>query len=88
MLATLSDTVRPGEDLFDAYSRAIMGIAETVGPAVVRVDNRRAKGGGSGSGFVIAHDGMVLTNHHVVAGAKDLRLTLTDGHETPAMVVG
>jgi S1-C subfamily serine protease len=88
MLATLSGTVRPAEDLLDAYSRTIMGIAETVGPAVVRVDNRRAKGGGSGSGFVIAHDGMVLTNHHVVAGAKDIRLTLTEGHETEAVLVG
>jgi S1-C subfamily serine protease len=88
MLAMLSDTDRPAEDLIDAYSRTIMGIAEMVGPAVVRVDNRRAKGGGSGSGFVIAHDGMVLTNHHVVAGAKDIRLTLTEGHEMEAVLVG
>lgn len=88
MLTRLSDIDRPAEDLLDAYSRTIMGIAETVGPAVVRVDNRRVKGGGSGSGFIIAHDGMVLTNHHVVAGAKDIRLTLIEDHETQAMLVG
>jgi len=75
-------------DVHDAYSRAVMHVAETVGPAVVRVENRRASGGGTGSGFVIAHDGLVLTNAHVVAGAKELRLSLHDGQETEAVVLG
>jgi S1-C subfamily serine protease len=87
MLATLPDIDTPA-DALDAYSRTIIAIAERVGPAVVRVDNRRTKGGGSGSGFVIAHDGLMLTNHHVVAGAKELRLTLNEGRETNAILVG
>src|SRR5579872_7170537 len=78
----------PAEDALDAYSRTIVGIADKVGPTVVRVDNRGARGGGSGSGFVIAHDGLIVTNDHVVAGAKELRVILTDGHESRAVPVG
>ena len=76
------------EEPLDAYSRIVSTVAEKVGPAVVRVENRRARGGGSGSGFVIAHDGLVVTNSHVVSGARALRLTLTDGSDVEARVVG
>jgi S1-C subfamily serine protease len=76
------------EEPLDAYSRIVSTVAEDVGPAVVRVENRRARGGGSGSGFVIAHDGLVVTNSHVVSGARELRLTLTDGSDVEARVVG
>jgi S1-C subfamily serine protease len=78
----------PTDDPLDAYSRTIVGIAEKVGPAVARVDNRGSRGGGFGSGFIISHDGLVITNAHVVAGAKDLVLTLTDGHEGRAVLIG
>ena len=71
----------------DGYSRAVAGAADRVGPSVVRVEssdgNRR---GGIGSGVIIAGDGLVLTNSHVVSGAKRLRLALDDGRETPAEV--
>jgi len=76
------------EEPLDAYSRIVSNVAEKVGPAVVRVENRRARGGGSGSGFVIAHDGLVVTNSHVVSGARQLRLTLSDGNDIEARVVG
>jgi S1-C subfamily serine protease len=73
----------------DAYSQAVERIADDVGPAVVRVDtsasNRR---GGIGSGVVIAGDGLVLTNSHVVAGARRVRMTLADGAQTDAQVLG
>ena len=55
----------------DAYSRAVERVADDVGPAVVRVDTAAAnRRGGIGSGVVIAGDGLVLTNSHVVAGAR------------------
>ena len=88
MLDTLNRPATTDEAPLDAYSRIVTTVAETVGPAVVRVENRRAQGGGSGSGFVIAHDGLVVTNSHVVAGARDLRLTLTDGAKVEARVLG
>jgi S1-C subfamily serine protease len=69
--------------LFDAYSTAVISAVERIGPSVVKVD-----AGGSGSGFVFAPDGLILTNSHVVAGAKRLTATLPDGRELRADLVG
>jgi S1-C subfamily serine protease len=77
---------------FDAYSEAVSSVAETVGPAVVRVDTRERGNkpgrGGTGSGVVISPDGLVLTNAHVVNGARDIRLSDTEGRTTEARLLG
>lgn len=77
-------------ELLDAYSRTVASIAERVGPSVVRVeslsgDRRR---GGTGSGVVIAGDGLVLTNSHVVGGAKRVQLVFAEGGVSEAHVLG
>ncbi len=42
----------------------------------------------SGSGFFISGDGYIVTNNHVVENAEDIKVTLTDGRELPAKVIG
>jgi S1-C subfamily serine protease len=78
--------------LLDAYSQSIMRVAETVGPAVVRLDvKRRVRGrgdGGSGSGFIFTPDGLIVTNSHVVTGAAAIEATLNDGQNFQAHLIG
>ena len=83
----------PAEDqaLLDAYSRAVIDVVDRVGPAVVRLDvkarDARAQGG-TGSGVVVAPDGLVLTNSHVVGGASRVDVATVEGRNLAARVVG
>lgn len=80
------------ETLLDGYSRTVAAVAEQVAPSVVniRVKHQRnnATGEGGGSGFVITPDGFILTNSHVVHGAKSMVVTLADGRSYPAWLIG
>jgi len=73
----------------DAYSRTVIGVVERVGDAVVSlaVSAQRSREG-QGSGVVFTPDGYVLTNAHVVDGAKKITARLTDGRTLEASVVG
>ncbi len=85
----------PADDqhLLDAYSNAVIGVTERVGPAVVRVEtgpkvpNGRERGG-LGSGIVISPDGLVLTNSHVVGSSREIRLRDIEGNVGDAQVLG
>jgi S1-C subfamily serine protease len=82
---------QPADDtLLDAYSRAVTQVVDAVGDAVVRVDVRDAKGrrAGSGSGVVVASDGLILTNSHVVSQHQRVELALTDGRRLAGRVIG
>ena len=76
-----------GEAL-DAFSNVVVRVAETLRPAVVNLRTGGGSRGGSGSGVLFAGDGFLLTNHHVVAGAKSVRVRLHDGTELGGRVVG
>jgi S1-C subfamily serine protease len=80
----------PDAGILDAYSNAVISVADAVGPAVVRVETRGPNGrpGGVGSGVVIAPDGLVLTNSHVVDGAKEVRLLDAEGRTMEARRLG
>jgi len=81
-------------ELLDAYSRAVVTVVEAVGPAVVSIvidkpiPRRGMEMTGAGSGVIIAPDGYILTNSHVVHGAKRLEATLTNGDSFAATLVG
>ncbi|WP_020176819.1 S1C family serine protease [Methyloferula stellata] len=75
--------------LLDAYSQAVTDIVDRVGPSVVRIDIRRnGKPAGSGSGVIVSPDGLVLTNSHVVQGAKRAEVTTLDGRSLSGRVLG
>src|ERR1700729_3519142 len=81
-------------ELLDSYSQGVTRAVEKVGPAVVNIRvqkssrERQNESGGSGSGFVIAPDGFILTNSHVVHGADKLEVTLADGQVYRGTLVG
>jgi len=78
--------------LLDAYSRAVIDVVDRVGPAVVRLDvtaSAEHRHGGTGSGVIVAPDGLVLTNSHVVGGAAArVKVSTVDGRSLTARVVG
>ena len=62
--------------------------AAAVSPSVVSITATTGQGGGQGSGVIIDDAGHVLTNNHVVAGAGQLTVTLSDGRTFDAEVRG
>ena len=92
----------PVEDqaLLDAYSRAVIDVVDRVGPAVVgltvhtpALEAGRPRGG-TGSGVVVAPDGLILTNSHVAgaggaaAAASRIEVTTPEGQHLTARLVG
>jgi S1-C subfamily serine protease len=77
------------EELLDAYSRAVVGVVEHAGPAVVSLEIKAKRGqGGAGSGFVVTPDGYVMTNSHVVASGGEIRVRTSTGETITGRVVG
>ena len=81
-----------GDDaLLDAYSMAVTSAAAMVAPAVVHlaVEGSAARQSSrQGSGFFFTPDGLVLTNSHVVHGARNLRISTQEGERLSADVIG
>ena len=67
---------------------SVAGIAARVLPSVVSIETVTSDGGGTGSGFVIDANGYLLTNNHVVADATLIKVTLNDGREFTAKILG
>jgi S1-C subfamily serine protease len=72
------------EEALDAYSQAVIAVAEKLSPSVANLRVRR----GGGSAVVITPDGFMLTSAHVVARARGGRASFVDGRELEFEVVG
>lgn len=71
--------------LLQQFSQDLQALVSKTAPAVVAVEHGR----GQGSGIVLAGDGYVLTNRHVVAqSAGRVTVRFSDGDDTPARIVG
>ncbi|WIG61508.1 MAG: hypothetical protein OJF49_004256 [Ktedonobacterales bacterium] len=87
-------------EALDAYSKSVVNVVNRVGPAVVQVGVTktvaepgmggvlRREAQGAGSGVIFAPDGYILTNAHVVDGARRITVTLADGADLEGTVVG
>ena len=76
--------------LLDAYSRAVIGAVDRVGPAVLhlQVTGTNDRVNGAGSGVVFTPDAYVLTNSHVVSGSRKIQATFPDGRTLAASLIG
>ena len=83
--APTTGALTPSE-IYSKYVNAVVGIANE--GTTTNYFGQVSATASSGTGFIITEDGYILTNHHVVEGAKTLTVTLNDGTEYPATLVG
>ncbi len=97
---TMPATSRPAASgtLSDARNTPAVRVAKSVGPAVVGITNRAVARDwfnhqfeyeqGVGSGVIFRSDGYIVTNYHVVAGAREIMVSLSDGRSVKGKMVG
>jgi S1-C subfamily serine protease len=91
MAASQPAKAAPADDaLLDAYSKAVVGVVERAGPAVahIQVEFSGGRRNGTGSGFTFTPDGFLLTNSHVIHGARSIRVAFADGLTRDTDLVG
>ena len=81
----------------DARNTPAVRVARLVGPAVVGITNkaiardffdRTFETEGVGSGVIFKSDGYIITNNHVIAGAKEIIVSLSDGSTVNGTLIG
>jgi S1-C subfamily serine protease len=94
----LQFTAPTDAQLLDVYSNTITGVVHGVAEAVVHINvqkpvtdrrtNQKQMMPASGSGFIISSDGFIVTNHHVIEHATDIKVSLADGRIIAAELKG
>lgn len=94
----INDDVIDETELLDAYSNAVVSVAEKVSPSVVNIEvhhkqensrlQQHERHAGSGSGFIFTPDGFIMTNSHVVHGANRIDVMLSSGSRYQADLIG
>lgn len=92
-------TTNSDNSLLDSYSNTVVSVSKTVSKAVVHIKVKKIAQGqrqsrnrqdpfGTGSGFIISTDGYIVTNNHVVNNTEKILVTLPDGRELEAKLIG
>lgn len=78
--------------LLDSYSRTVVGVVEAVSRSVVHIHVSGERGGrtarGTGSGVIVSPDGLILTNNHVVEGAREIEVAHAGDRSFRARILG
>ena len=72
----------------DTTPGSVASIAKETLPVVVSIDVTTPNGSGTGSGVIVKSNGYIVTNNHVVGDASTISVTLADGQNTEATLVG
>ncbi|MFF8603771.1 S1C family serine protease [Streptomyces sp. NPDC015232] len=78
----------PGTNVSASSLGTVAGVAQAVSPSIVEISASSASGKSTGSGVIVTSDGEVVTNNHVISGASEISVRLSDGKTYEAEVVG
>ncbi|MEV6248978.1 trypsin-like peptidase domain-containing protein [Streptomyces sp. NPDC051742] len=77
-----------GTNVSASSTGTVAGVAEAVSPSIVEISAASNAGKSTGSGVIITSDGEIVTNNHVISGASEIAVRLSDGKSYQADVVG
>ena len=77
-----------GTNVSTGSKGTVAGVAQAVAPSIVEISASGTAGKSTGSGVIITSDGEIVTNNHVISGASQITVQLSDGKQYTAKVVG
>ncbi|MGW8600302.1 S1C family serine protease [Streptomyces sp. NPDC055893] len=77
-----------GTNVSTGSTGTVAGVAEAVSPSIVEISASSDSGKSTGSGVIITSDGEIITNNHVISGASEITVQLSNGKSYRAEVVG
>ncbi|MFJ2937376.1 S1C family serine protease [Streptomyces sp. NPDC087219] len=77
-----------GTNVSTGNTGTVAGVAEAVSPSIVEISASSTSGKSTGSGVIITSDGEIVTNNHVISGASEITVQLSNGKSYRAEVVG